>query len=95
MKIVSTLKKLAISVTIAATTATSALSCTGITLTAMDGSVVYGRTMEWGAFDLLSRVMIVPRGHSFVALMDDGEPGRASMDSLLSMRSKNRWPSTA
>ena len=37
-------------------------SCTGITLKAGDGAVVYGRTMEWGSFDLDSRVVIVPRG---------------------------------
>lgn len=37
-------------------------ACTGITLRANDGSVVYGRTVEWGAFDLKSRVMVVPRG---------------------------------
>ena len=37
-------------------------ACTGIRLIAKDGSVVYGRSMEWGAFDLHSRVTIVPRG---------------------------------
>ena len=36
------------------------LACTGITLKARDGAVVYGRTMEWGTFDLDSRVVIVP-----------------------------------
>jgi choloylglycine hydrolase len=37
-------------------------ACTGIRLKAQDGSVVYGRSMEWGAFDLHSRVTIIPRG---------------------------------
>lgn len=50
-------------------------ACTAITLRAGDGSVVYGRTMEWGAFDLFSRMMIVPRGHAFSSRMPDGEPG--------------------
>jgi choloylglycine hydrolase len=50
-------------------------ACTAITLRAADGSVVYGRTMEWGAFDLFSRVMVVPRGQEFRSLMPDGEPG--------------------
>ena len=27
-------------------------ACTGVRLVADDGSVVYGRSMEWGAFDL-------------------------------------------
>jgi choloylglycine hydrolase len=41
---------------------TKVWACTGITLRADDGAVVYGRTVEWGAFDLKSRVMVVPRG---------------------------------
>jgi choloylglycine hydrolase len=32
-------------------------ACTGITLKAKDGAVVYGRTMEWGSFDLNSRLV--------------------------------------
>jgi choloylglycine hydrolase len=50
-------------------------ACTGITLTAQDGAVVYGRTLEWGAFDIHSRLMIVPRGQNLSAKMEDGEPG--------------------
>lgn len=49
--------------------------CTGITLTAENGDVVYGRTLEWGAFDIDSQVMIVPRGHTLTATMEDGDPG--------------------
>jgi choloylglycine hydrolase len=37
-------------------------ACTGITLVAKDGAVVFGRTQEWGTFDLRSRVAIIPRG---------------------------------
>jgi len=40
-------------------------ACTGITLRANDGAIVYGRTVEWGAFDLKSRVVVVPRGTKF------------------------------
>ena len=35
--------------------------CTGIRLMGADGSAVYGRTLEWGAFDIRSRVVLVPR----------------------------------
>lgn len=56
---------------------TSALGCTGIRLIAADGSAVYGRTMEWGAFDLNSRVAIVPRGHSFTGQTPDGLNGKS------------------
>jgi choloylglycine hydrolase len=50
-------------------------ACTGIMLMGKDGTVVYGRTMEWGAFDLHSRVAIVPRGLQFVGQTPDGKPG--------------------
>lgn len=50
-------------------------ACTGITLKAADGSVVYGRTMEWGTFDLNSNVVIIPRGHKFMAHTPDKKPG--------------------
>ena len=67
-------------VTLAAAMSTSvaafdADACTAISLRAEDGSVIYGRTMEWGAFDLFSRVMVVPRGQAFASRMPDGEPG--------------------
>jgi choloylglycine hydrolase len=50
-------------------------ACTGITLTAQDGTKVYGRTVEWGAFDLKSRLMIVRQGQEFQSKLSDGAPG--------------------
>ena len=50
-----------------------AYACTGITLTAEDDAMVYGRTMEWGPFDLESRILILPRGHEFVTELSDEE----------------------
>lgn len=50
-------------------------ACTGITLKAHDGAVVYGRTMEWGSFDLNSQVVVVPRGQEFTAHTPDKKPG--------------------
>lgn len=50
-------------------------ACTGITLKARDGAVVYGRTMEWGSFDLNSQVVLIPRGHKFTAHTPDKKPG--------------------
>jgi len=52
-----------------------AFACTGIQLTAEDGSVVYGRSMEWGTFDLHSRVSIVPRGYTFNGMTPEGRNG--------------------
>ncbi len=64
---------MSISVWSIATTPVSA--CTGVTLKAKDGSVVFGRTQEWGTFDLRSRVAIVPRGLSLHDKMPDGKDG--------------------
>ena len=67
---------IAVMLTCAAMFAIPSQACTGITLKALDGSVVYGRTMEWGAFDLLSRVVIIPRGHSFTGQTPEQKPGK-------------------
>ena len=53
----------------------SALACTGIVLKAEDGAAVYGRTQEWGAFDLNSRLVLVPRGYELKGHTPDGKPG--------------------
>lgn len=53
------------------------MGCTGIRVIADDGTVVYGRTMEWGAFDLHSRVAIVSKGHEFTGLTPEGANGRS------------------
>ncbi len=47
-------------------------ACTGITLKAKDGAVVYGRTLEWGQFPMKSRVMITPRGYEFGGTTPEG-----------------------
>jgi choloylglycine hydrolase len=52
-----------------------AYACTGIALTAGDGAVVFGRTLEWGAFDLKSRLVVVPRGYEFTSKTPDGNTG--------------------
>lgn len=52
-------------------------ACTGITLVAEDGAVVFGRTQEWGTFDLRSRVVIIPRGYAIGTEMPDGKKGLA------------------
>lgn len=56
--------------------ATEVNACTGIRLKADDGSIIYGRTMEWGSFDMHSRVAIVPRGFAFTGLTPDGFNGK-------------------
>jgi len=63
-------------VLVLASSFTPASACTGIRLTAEDGTTVYGRSMEWGTFDLNSRVAIIPRGYSFTGLTPDGYNGK-------------------
>ena len=53
-----------------------ALPCTGLRLIAKDGSVIFARTMEWGTFDLFSRVVVVPRNFQ---LQDKGPNGENTL----------------
>ena len=64
-----------IGVLLSITASADLTACTGVTLRAKDGAVVYGRTMEWGSFDLNSQVVIVPRGYKFTAHTPDKKPG--------------------
>ena len=50
-------------------------ACTGITLRAKDGAIIYGRTMEWGTFDLHSRVAVISRGMAYTGETPDKKPG--------------------
>jgi choloylglycine hydrolase len=51
-----------------------AMGCTGICLRAADGSIVYARTLEFGA-DLESEVLFLPRGYKTVGTTASGKPG--------------------
>lgn len=52
----------------------SLLACTGIRLTAQDGSVVRGRTLEFGS-DIHSDVIMIPRSFARIGSTPDGKPG--------------------
>jgi len=54
--------------------ATGAQACTGIRLTAADGTVVPARTLEF-AVDLESNVLVSPRGYERVGITPDGHDG--------------------
>ena len=49
-----------------------ALACTGILLKTSDGSVVHGRTVEFGV-TIESSIAVVPRGHAFVGKTPRGD----------------------
>ncbi len=50
-------------------------ACTSFVIKATDGSPIYGRTMEWGAFDLQSELVLVPRNISFTSELGEGKKG--------------------
>ncbi|WP_342800489.1 linear amide C-N hydrolase [Nocardia sp. No.11] len=54
--------------------------CTSFTVTAEDGSVTAGRTMEF-AFDLESRMIVFPRGMSYQAKSPDWSPNTSTVTS--------------
>jgi choloylglycine hydrolase len=51
-----------------------ARACTGITVRAKDGSIVFARTLEF-AQDLQSNIVILPRGQQLVGTSPTGKPG--------------------
>jgi len=56
--------------------ASAADACTGIRLTAADGTVVHARTLEFGV-DLDSNVLVSPRGYERIGATPDGKNGLA------------------
>ncbi|MDD5155506.1 MAG: choloylglycine hydrolase family protein [Candidatus Omnitrophica bacterium] len=53
----------------------SAEACTSFILKAEDNSPVYGRTCEWGVFDLKSNLVLVPRNFLNTSNLDNGKQG--------------------
>lgn len=49
--------------------------CTSFIVKAKDGSPLYGRTMEWGGFDLNSELVLVPHNTSFTSALSDKKQG--------------------
>lgn len=57
--------------------AVPAAACTSMIFKAIDGTSIYARTMEWGATDLKSELVMVPRGTSFAPVLGAGITGMA------------------
>lgn len=55
--------------------APAARGCTGITLKAKNGDICYGRTLEWGSFDLKSRLIFYPRNYRYSAELSGKRAG--------------------
>ncbi len=50
-------------------------ACTGIQLIGQDGTVVRGRTNEWGDFNMNSQAVMYPRGEEFQGITPEGKNG--------------------
>lgn len=50
-------------------------ACTGVSLTASDGSYVQARSIEWSHGTLESQYVIIPRGQQLQSYTPDGQPG--------------------
>jgi choloylglycine hydrolase len=57
--------------------AQQAIGCTSLVFKAQDGTTIYARTMEWGASDLKSELVLVPRGMAFRSAIGTSETGMA------------------
>ncbi len=70
------LRKVSVAALIAAFTfaTTPGFACTGISLNAKDGTMIRGRTMEFG-FPLSSNVIVVPTGTALAGTLPDGKKG--------------------
>ncbi len=52
-----------------------AFSCTGIMLTAKDGSIIQARTIEWGEYNLNSKLVVSPKNFIYTSTLNDGTKG--------------------
>ena len=62
---------------IAVLSTANAEACTSMIFKAEDGTRIYARTMEWGASDLKSEMMLAPRSMSFSSDLGEGKTGAA------------------
>lgn len=72
---VKEIKNLLLGVAAMAGTAHAAIACTGISLTATDGSYVQARTIEWAYGALKSEYVIIPRGERLRSYTPTGANG--------------------
>ena len=58
-----------------ALTAPKSNACTSIVVPTEDGNSIYGRTMEWGAYDFHSNLVLNPRNYSNTSMLGGGVKG--------------------
>ncbi len=52
-------------------------ACTGIAFSTQDGSRLQARTIEWGGYNLNSKLIVLPRGQKNISLTQGGKNGLA------------------
>ena len=52
-------------------------ACTGISFNTKDGCQMQARTIEWGGYNLNSKLIILPRGQKNISLTKGGKKGLA------------------
>ena len=52
-----------------------ASACTSFIIKTIDSAPIYGRTLEWGAFDLRSNLLVIPRNQDFTSEIGSGKQG--------------------
>ncbi|MGR5458836.1 linear amide C-N hydrolase [Vibrio alfacsensis] len=69
------LKKTLLAITLSAGAVAAASACTGISLSTSDNDQIHARTIEWGEYDLNSKLIVAPRKYTFVSTMPDKKQG--------------------
>lgn len=67
-------KKIALTTLVSIVISSNVMACTGTTVKAKDGSVIFGRTLEFEA-DLKSNVIVIPREYSMIASAPNNSTG--------------------
>ena len=75
MKSLKCIRNTAFALALGLLSSPSADACTGIKLSAKDGSKIIARTLEWGSFEMPSQLFVMPRGYVKHAIMPDGSKG--------------------
>ncbi len=69
------MKNLLITACIFFVSATSVFACTGISLLGGTNNWILARTIEWGEFDLNSKLVVAPAGNMYTTTLNDGTKG--------------------
>ncbi len=70
-----TMKRLIIASLLICLSVSISLACTGISLLGGENSWIQARTIEWGEFDLNSKIVVAPAGADYTTMLNDSTKG--------------------